>query len=245
MKILITGCSFSSGWGFEQGKDDPSSWPEIVRQKFDCSIHNLAETGNSNTDIFLSLINEAGQKNYDLIVFQATALDRISVSPSPMSGKINLLNFDEIDDHYRAKFSSGEIENFKKIYVTLNQSWKSFFDFVVMCNVCSKLPIPVVMINGLMPWGKHFWTTSADGSIDSVTKDLIQFDQYPDSVLFPWLEKVTEAKQTIKKLHWINLERSWQCAKIDTISSRDQHPGPLSQHLFAEQVVHFLKENYA
>lgn len=249
MKILISGCSFSSGWGFEQEKHSPQIWPNLLASQTNHEIVNIAETCNSNSDIFLSTIHEISKNAYDLVLVQATALDRIATTTGPLGNKINLINFDQRGDAEVELFSKDQIATFKKIYTVFNHSWKHFFDFADMVETYSYLQTPVVLINGLLPWDLHFWNRingfPTNQLVDQFTKDLIQLDRYSDNTLTQLIQKVNLGKEKIQKCPWINLTDSWQFAKIDTVSYADQHPGTHSQQLFATQVSKFIKDHYA
>jgi hypothetical protein len=249
MKILVSGCSFSSGWGFENEKQSPEIWPNLLAKETGYSIVNIAETCNSNNDIFLSTINEISKNTYDLVLVQVTALDRITTTTGPLGNKINLINFDQRGDTEVSNFTGSQINSFKKIYTTFNHSWKHFFDLVNMAETYSYAQTPVAMINGLLPWESDFWERidkfPTDKPIDHFTKDLIQFNNYSDDTLNELIQKVNLGKEKLQKCPWVNLTESWQFAKIDTVSCTDKHPGTLSQKLFATQVSNFIKENYA
>lgn len=245
MKILVAGCSFTSGWGFSQDKEDPAIWPNQVQHILGCQLDNIAQTSASNNDIFLSTLKQITAHRYDLVLVQWSALNRITVSPSPLANQLVLYN----DQYLREELtflSTVEINSFLKVLSILNQDWKHFNQLIDMVEILQTHP-NVYFINGLLPWTADFFNNvieslPTNNKVDKFTKQLIQFDQYPDQLLTKFLRDVNQRRDILNKKNWVNLTKSWQHSKIDTLSDQDQHPGPLSQQQFAKQILNFLKD---
>jgi transcription termination factor NusB len=238
MTILLHGCSFSSGWGFETTS---KSWAGILTKKMQVKVTNLAKTSASNQDIFLSVM-KTKNLDHDMRLVQWTALNRITVSPSPVNEKVILSWNDKFLSESLPGIQRHELENFTKVLTLLNQDWKHFFDLVDMIEVLQQ-DTRTYFINGVLPWNQEFFNLEWNLPFQRKNiflESLLQTDQFDDEQLEILLQKVIQARNRIDASRWVNLTQSWDSSKIDTISSEDLHPGPHTQGLFAEQVLEFL-----
>lgn len=243
MTLLTAGCSFSSGWGF----DNPvKTWPHKLAQKLGMPVCNIAQTAASNQDIFLSVLKTQHHR-HDLRLVQWTALNRITVSPSPVNSKVILSYHNPYLEQALPGISARDIKTFVQILAMLNQDWKHYFDLVDMIEILQQDPL-VYFINGLLPWDAGFF--SVDWAIPLTTPNrflefLLQIDQFDDQQLQELLDKIIQARNRIDQTRWINLTNSWDSSKLDTVSASDPHPGPLSQIHYADQIYDFIKEKHA
>jgi hypothetical protein len=179
---------------------------------------------------------------HDMRLVQWTALNRITVSPSPVNEKVILSWNDKFLAESLPGIQRHELENFTKVLTLLNQDWKHFFDLVDMIEVLQQ-DTRTYFINGVLPWNQEFFNLEWNLPFQQKNiflESLLQTDQFDDEQLEILLQKVIQARNRIDASRWINLTQSWDSSKIDTISSKDPHPGPHTQRLFAEQVLEFL-----
>jgi len=242
MRLLVAGCSFSSGWGFESPEQ---SWPCILAQRLDMRLENRALESSTNPDIFLQAVRD--NKNYDIIVVQWTALGRISLSPSPINPSIIVSHPNEFFDVSIKGSTPRELKSFYKIISLANGDWKHYFNLISMIEILQDDP-RVIFVNGLLDWDRDFfdraWSIPMSVS-NQFVENLLQINEFNDETLSSLLSKVLTARNRVNKSKWINLTSSWQQSKIDTISDADQHPGAQSQKLFSDLVYDFIKENHA
>jgi hypothetical protein len=237
MKILVAGCSISSGWGFKDQKLSPYIWPNIVAQTLSVDVTNIAVTASSNYDIFLSVLHEQTVNHYDLVLTQWTGLDRITVSSGLESYLIlNKINPQISDSPLLKNFSTKELKTFSKIITTVHNNWKSFTDLAKMTQLLSQMSTPNFFINGMSPWTSDFFNNHS--RYEAFTKSLLCIDTDASKVL----QCIQQAKHQLVTDRWINLVQGWQMAQIDTVSITDNHAGPESHKFYANQVLNFLKE---
>lgn len=243
MTLLTAGCSFTSGWGFH---DPAQTWAYQTAQRLGSKLENTAQTAASNQDIFLSTLKARSNK-HDIILVQWTALNRITVSPSPVNPRIILSYHNQYLEQALPKVGSREIGTFVEILSMLNQDWKHFFDLVDMVEILQQHS-DTYFINGMLHWDQDFW--SLDWTIPLQTKNqflefLLQINEFDDMMLDKLLTKIKTACAQVDQTRWINLTNSWQSCKLDSVSEHDSHPGPLSQVYYADQIYNFLKEKNA
>lgn len=237
MTVLVAGCSLSSGWGFDNPAD---IWPNLVSHRLKQPLINLAHTSSSNGDIFLSAIR-AQDLDYDLRLIQWTALNRITVSSSPVNNPIILSFHDQFLEQAIPGISVQEIQTFTKILSHLNQDWKHYFDLIDMIEILQQDP-RTCFINGLLPWNREFFETDWTiplSETNNFLESLLQVNEFADRQLAQFLNQVLTARNRVDVKRWISLD-SWESAKIDTVSATDPHPGPLSQIKYADQVLEYI-----
>jgi hypothetical protein len=237
MKILVAGCSISSGWGFSEQKLSPYIWPNIVSKELSAKVTNVAVTASSNYDIFLSVLQEQINNQYDLILVQWTGLDRITVSSSLESYIIlNKIHPDTVDTPLLKGFKIKELEIFSKVMTTVYNNWKAFTDLAKMTQLLGQISTPTFFINGISPWTSDFFNNHSQ--YEAFTKSLSTIDTDIDKVL----QYIQQAKNQLEQDRWVNLVQGWQMSQVDNVSATDVHAGPESHKIYASQVLNFLKE---
>jgi len=241
MKVLVAGCSFSSGWGFNNSLK--SNWVDIIKIKTSWEIKNIAVTGNSNLEIFLSILNELTQNQYDLILCQFTALNRITVSSSPENPNVIISHGNNELFESIAGVNYRDVEIFLKLFTILNQDWKHYINLIKIINVLQSINEKIVFINGLLPWDRDFFDTQWTVPLpkhNHFVDSLLQTTEFDDYSLDKFLKEVILCRNIINQSRWVNLYESWQQTAIDAISPTDPHPGEKSQVKFANQVLKYI-----
>lgn len=244
MKILVCGCSFSSGWGFNNGINDANIWPNIVAKNLNAEITNLSVTGCDNTEIFLNAVTAIQNFNFDKIIVQWTSLDRIIVTPAP--------------EHYTmitrdnpcTVINDADYQKFYKILLELNGMQAHWNRFYKMINVLQNYD-NVYFVNGLLSWNQKLFdknTTLEDCVKDKFLSSLLQIKSKwtPDSgIQSEWIPEtlwhnIKTQVQTLNLEKWITLFDSLQSTKVDQISIADPHPGVRSHQIFANHISKYF-----
>ena len=238
MKILITGCSFSSGWGVS------ASWPDLLGDNLAVNINCVAESSSSNQDIFIKTCKNLHNTSYDLILVQWSALNRITVSPSSINSKIVVSHNNQFLKESLPNLNSSNIDTFVRVFTLLNQDWKHYFDLIDMIEYLQN-DSRIYFINALLPWDNDFFDIGWDIPLikpNQFLSNLLQVDEFDDVQLKILLESVIQSRDKINKLKWINLTQNWNELKVDVVSHSDPQPGNKSQMVFANQVADFIKK---
>jgi hypothetical protein len=235
MKILIAGCSISSGWGFAEEKSNPGLWTNLVANGLNATVVNVAKTASSNYDIFLQTLSEQTTNSYDLVLVQWTGLDRITLA----SGLDSFI----IVNHIAADTQSSlfqhvkpsDLRTFSQVMLEINNMWKAFVDLGKMTQLLGQQTIPHYFINGNLPWTTDFFYNPGH---DPFTNLLLTIDTDHKLVR----DHVDQIKQQLVPDRWVNLAQGWQYSQLDTVSVTDIHAGSESHKFYAKQVIDFLKE---
>tara|TARA_E500000318_G_scaffold104804_1_gene111134 strand:- start:5181 stop:5939 length:759 start_codon:yes stop_codon:yes gene_type:complete len=86
-KILVAGCSWSSGYGHK----DYKGYGEELSDLLNCDVDNIADAGIDNYYSIYQIYNYLLDNSPDLIILQLTSLDRSSI---PIDGYENFLYTD-------------------------------------------------------------------------------------------------------------------------------------------------------
>jgi hypothetical protein len=233
MKILVAGCSMSSGWGFDLEKQDPQIWPNLVGKKLNAEVINIAQTASSNYDIFLQVLLAQQYDSYDMTLVQWTGLDRITLS----SGLDSLIILNNIDPANQSPIfqhvSPADLRTFSRVMTVINNMWKAFVDLSRMTQILSQNS--TYFINGNLPWTTDFFYNPG---YDTFTNFLLAIDTDHKLVR----GQIDQIKQNLLSDRWVNLPQGWQYSKLDSVSDTDIHAGPDSHQFYAQQVINFLKE---
>jgi len=234
-KILVGGCSFSSGWGFKQEKKDPKIWPNLLGRMLDADVTNVAETGYDNMGIFLKTLAAMSDQQPELVLVQVTDLVRVVISPNTnghrLVGPCNISNGLVSDDRYREFF---------KIFSVLNQPYEHWHRFIKIMTVYQNLKVPIFFINGLLNWDKNFFSNQSS----SFMKYILDEDNLASDKVCLGQNEVNRSKEKINQSLWINLTESMKQLQIDSVSADDHHPGPSTHELMAGKIFDYLQKQY-
>ncbi len=240
MKILVSGCSFSVGYGFASSNEDPNIWPSLVGKSLDAEVTNVSIPGYDNPGIFLNAINTFSKNEYDLILIQITSLNRLIVSPN-MHGIINLTT--QVDlDRWHGRIDKAEYKTFCKNLVMLNRDfehWKRLTNIIDTVQNLVDQGYNIKFVNGVLNWDQSFF----QNRVSNFSNQILDVDELPDEDIQQGLDIIDQAKQTINLDLWINPFEPFYKLQIDNASSTDSHPGIESQKIFSELIVNYLHQN--
>ena len=229
MKLLVVGCSFSSGWAFKNEKDNPEIWPN----QLGADVTNLSVTGTDNTGIFLNTLL-ANPADFDQVIVQWTGLDRVVLGSSMINADNPLPSNILPDVTYH---------EFYKAFLILNKRLNHLTRFCQMVSYLQQYP-NIHFVNGLVDWDQA--TFDADLSWDRVSAnrflhDIIDVDQLPDQEIQRIWDLVKTQLANIDLEKWINPFNSLQKLRRDQVSATDLHPGTESHRYYAELILNKIR----
>lgn len=232
MKLLVGGCSLSSGWGFTTDNID-QCWPNLLAKKLNANLTNVITTGYDNTGIFLNIIEQLTRTDFDLCLFQVTSLNRLIVSPSVHGHHI--LN-SSAPNMFSKKLSNSEHAFTIKKLVLINQDiehWNRLFKIITTIQNLIKQGKNIKFINGLLHWDDKFFTNPTKSTFIKTT---IDFDNLTDNDIAKFTQVLYNQAQTIDLTAWINPFTTLKKISVDNISATDYHPGLKSHIIFADTI---------
>lgn len=230
MRLLIAGCSFSSGWGF---KDDNihQHWPNQLAKKLNADLVNVSATGYDNQGIFLNFIEQIFAHEFDLCLLQVTSLARVVISPNihgpRLIGSINISN---------GFLTDAEYQDWYKKFALLNQGIEHWYRFIKMVSIVQELVKQgknIKFVNGFLKWDKDLFTQPTKSKFIQST---IDSNNIVDSDIDKFTKIMYNQSQTIDLDLWINPFDPFYKLQVDTISNVDTHPGLRSQQIFTDLI---------
>jgi hypothetical protein len=235
MKILVSGCSFSVGYGFAESVGDPRLWTNLLGQKLNATVTNVAIPGYDNAGIFLNAISEFTDNKYDLILIQITALNRITLSPS-IHEKKGLMQF--LNENFDKKTDK---DYFEKL-IAVNQDfehWARLRNIIFSVQNLVDKGYNIKFVNGLLNWDPTFFEKNRSRFGDSI----LNVEGLPDKDIALGIEMLNRDKQKINLDLWINPFNSFLKIQVDNASPTDSHPGVKSQQIYSELVFNHLQSS--
>lgn len=245
-KILISGCSYTSGYGFENEKKNSRIWPNQLSQRLGSNhISNVSRTGANNEWIFLEAIGELSRNHYDLALVSWSTIPRFSYHVG-LELYTTHTKLQKSVDHYLVgnnKISSKWLDDIgdrlKKIH---NDHW-DLLNLVKYVNVLTEYQHSrggkIFFVNGIGPWSTNYFeknTIAMPSDLDDYTYNLLDADLRSDNEIFELYDMIHNDYQHyggIRSEQWLNLYQSAKDLMIDTVALDTFHPGPESQDLLS------------
>ena len=245
-KILISGCSFSAGYGMPEGIADEKNWPNLLANKLGInSVTNVAKNESNNHWIFLETISAMLHDHYDLVLVQWSAIPRFNAKIGLELYSIDSMLVDDVNIVGRETIKKEWLMEIKNRLLRIHNDHWDILDLVKYINVLIELQVrarqgKIFFINGLGPWSQDYFEKkqiSLPSDLDQFTYDLLQVDMRDNDEIFKLYDMIHEHYScygNIQEHQWLNLYQPMTQLKIDTIEPNDDHPGFESQSLFAD-----------
>jgi len=200
MKLLVSGCSITAGFAFNNEKKNPDLWCNKLSTHLNADITNIAQPGLDNTSIFVNTFNELTKDHYDLAVIQVSGLTRLNLTPSNHGVRpIDPIHNENIADYY---LSDSEWNSFRKNFLMLNGPILHWDRLVKFLNISQCFNTQVLFVNGLVSWSKDFFNQT-----DSLFhRYLISDSEIPDDEISTMLDYVNETKKEINLNNWLDID---------------------------------------
>jgi hypothetical protein len=237
MKLLVSGCSFSSGYGFESLPE--KNWASQVAEQLGATLKNVACTGYDNTGICLNFLEQITKEDFDICLLQITSIDRVILSPNWNGAQLvsSMLNISN------GFLSNLEYQHWFKKFALLNQHsehWQRLLKFIHIVQNLSNQGKYIRFVNGLLDWDKELFNNPKESKF---LNRLIDIDQLQDSDI-PRLRKLVHSQTKSIDLNlWINPFNNFDQLRVDRIANEDPHPGLKSHDLYAKLITNYLKDN--
>ena len=244
MRILVNGCSFTRGLGFESEDQAPEIWPNLLCQKTSAPVTNIAKSGSSNLEIFLSTLRELQEREYDLVIVQWTELRRTWLEPGLDRRYVcatpprNFHTIKEAWQHHDMHLSVKQRRQFEETLLMLTGDYRACHDLVTYCNTLQQIHPKIIFINGLVPWTQDLvelktpWDLAA--SMSGFTRDMLEFDHKSDEEIRHWWQQLHDRMSLVLPF-WANPFESWFDNQID-LAPAGHHPGPLGHQWIFDKI---------
>jgi hypothetical protein len=254
MNILVTGCSASSGYNYND-PDDPRIWHRRLFQNFPSSqVTNLAVTRMTNHYIFLETLNALKNQDYDVVVVQFTQLIRFNLQIGlELWPTISCLKDASISLHNHVEVPGHWLNSIRKQLEPLLTPHQEILNIIKYVNALVELQQnikhrKIMFVNGGYLWPPGFFdkkTITRPGELSDGEQQLLDIESRSDedvAALYDMIHSEYMRYGGIHEKNWINLYDSLRENQIDNMSDTDPHPGDASQIHYAELFLPRVQE---
>ena len=244
--ILISGCSFSAGYGMPGKHLDSENWPNLLAKQLGINaVTNVSKIGSNNHWIFLETVSAMLQDHYDLILVQWSTIPRFNFKVGLELYSVDTKLDDDINIVGRETIKKEWLMEIKDRLLTIHNDHWDILDLVKYVNILIELQVrsrqsKIFFVNGLAPWPHGYFDKKEIGipsDLDPFTHDLLQAEFRDDDEIFQLYNMIHDHYArygSIQQQHWLNLYQPMSQIQIDTIQPNDAHPGLASQFVFAD-----------
>jgi hypothetical protein len=267
-KVVFTGCSFTSGHGWNVQRpgegscvEHPNLWVNLchnqIPQLKNLELVNLGASSCNNTDIFQSTVKAISDySDIDTIFCQWTAMPRYKFSVGFEFDKTQEAiqplsrNKKGYDDNVRINHSREYIDDLLDKLRALHHLHREIIKVVEYCNILKNLSkksnIKLYFVNGFCPWDQNYFirlSGALPNDYTTFTKEKIlqtnTRSQEDNIALYKIMHDEYDLAGGIDPADWVNLYSSMFTNIIDTNYDR-LHPGIKTNQLYFQQVKHLL-----
>ena len=245
-KFCFNGCSFTVGEGFEPTDRTRFIYDKLITKALDIESVNIAQIGSSNYEIFMRSAAALNQ-NFDIIVVQWSALNRLILYPGPdgtFSCNDGIGPFDYRDIH----LSESITRQMRELMRILNHDYHNLLDLIEYCSILDRLAslrgVKIVYVNGLVPWCDDLIKPLGNNlasSLSDYSKEILDFDNRDDAEIRFYFEKLQKQFEKLDQSKWVNLFESFRRLCVDK-GPLGHHPGIESHKLMSEKILNYLNE---
>jgi len=248
MNICFNGCSFTVGEGFPIVLREQYIYDRLLEKQFNFNRTNIAQGGSSNYTIFMRSAAAIMSGEYNCVITQWSALNRIWLSPGPDS--VFFVNDQLPEFKYRTIHLTGtEKHIFKNTLLLLNGDYNNIIDLIQYSKILESLAklhnVKLGFINGLVPWTDDLIQplgSDLNSSLSDYSKSMLDFENRPDTEIVKFFQQLQEHFATLNQSSWVNLFDSFQ-SNIQDVGPEGHHPGINSHLTMANKTAEFLITN--
>lgn len=259
-KILFSGCSYTTGYGFPEERRHPGLWVNLLHRENtnfkNLELVNAAVTGRSNAGIFQDVAWHLLKNKFQYAIVAWTSMPRYEfdlgletyatqqtfIPNSPTrTHKLNGITYDnKYLDTVRDRLLS---------LIHLHREIQNLLYYVnCLIEISQRQNTKIFFVNAICPWDKNYFVKLENFLPEDATeftkKEIINLKNRSDEEFFILYEKMhQEYQQTggIQQEYWLNLYDSLRHLRIDT-NSDGTHPGMESNQKYFEILNQALRQ---
>lgn len=249
MKVCFNGCSFTVGEGFDIDQREVYIYDRLLEKKFQFNRTNIAYGGSSNYTIFMRSAQAILAGEYDVLVTQWTAMNRLWLYPGPDT-EFFVNDYRGTDYNYRHIYiNAKDKKKLKDTLLVLNGDYHNILYLITFTRILTTMAqtnsIKLVFVNGLVPWQNDLvtpLTTDLSSSLSEYSKQILDFDNRNDSEIIKFFQNLQQSANNLDLSLWVNPFNSWKSNIID-VCPQGHHPGIQSHKWMADLVSKHFVEN--
>jgi len=270
-KFVITGCSFTSGSGwdendlFSDSKDDNRLWTNICSREIKRFQHlelmNLGQGGASNAEIFQNAVRAIANTDSDIdtMFCQWTSVPRYNFNVGfelwDTSESLNTNRKHDITlrsgDHWPREYINDLLDRLRVLHHTHWEIVKIIDYSNILSELAKQKNFNIFFINGICPWDYNYFVELHNVNPEEYTPftktTILNIDSRLDQDIYKLYHLAHQHYRNvggINEFQWINLYDSFRKQTVD-FNFDNIHPGQHSNRIFFKQIESQLsKLNY-
>lgn len=249
-KLLVCGCSYVAGDGFDLHKDEPLLWVNLLHKNTSLNNHqliNAGRSGRSNSGIFQDAVYHMAREHIDVAIVAWTSMPRYELHLGIEKYDTNIMflpagplydvNLNDVS--YSKKYLESVRDRFLSL-INLHYEILNLIHYVnSLINLAKLTNTQLFFVNSLCPWDSQYFEYLTDvlpSSYTDFTKKLLNVDNRDDEEIFLLYNKIHQEyidAGSIQQQYWLNLYTSLRNLRIDT-NNDNLHPGIESNQKYFE-----------
>ena len=227
-KVLVTGCSFTSGWPLEEILGHRNfAWPKLVSDYFGYNLIDKSRGSSSNYRIYRKAVEGILDENVDIVIVFLSAWTRLEVGG----------NYGEKPGHIYQHLPGNNREVFEKFFNGYKNYTDSLRAIISLQNLSKQYNKPV-----------YFLDTFRDNIYRNISYDqFVKILKYNDLVFENWNDEYVEHK--FKKVKFLEKHINWNSFMhsksyeelVAGCKFIKKHPAEDGHKKISEVVINFLK----
>lgn len=260
MITLFTGCSFTTGFGFELGADEPGLWVNLLHRSEDfkhTKLVNAAIPAASNEEIFHSSVDNILKYKPGHAFVQWSEAPRynvmLGVETYSTTQHFGIENPCQDHNLHSINYPASYLSKVRDRFLSLEHPHQCIVNILkytnVLINLAKVTNTKIFFVNGMSSWDDQYFTKLNNvlpSEYTPYTQKILELSTRDDSEAFALYDKIHHDYDTaggIQTDHWINLYNSFADIKIDT-NLDHRHPGIKSNQLYFDIVKKFLTNRH-
>jgi hypothetical protein len=253
-KLLVVGCSYTSGHGLDQEINDPRLWVNQLANYYDASLLNLAKSGRNNDWIFQTTAAELLRNSaYDLVIVAWSTIPRygfeFGLELWPTWARLSPFQKHDVVIHNGMTIDAGVCREIgTQIHKYLHHDYWDLYKLVTYVNILKQMTTNIRFVNAMGPWDNQFFTRqqfSLPSDLTNYTQKLLDVENRSDEQIEALYNKIHSEYENVGSINenlWLNLYNPIRNSiQIDTVSETDNHPGYASQDAIVKHLIEQLK----
>lgn len=254
IKLLFSGCSYTSGTGLPKEKQDESNYVNVfTREVFgnNAELTNIAMGGNSNLLIFLDACTEMLKNHYDYVFIGWTSYPRhvIWIGLEEYECRRTLNASRPLAEHVgnELTFSEKFLTDLSNKFSLVQNAHYDILNIIKYANILKNISYhgntKVFFLNNMCHWDLDYFTetqkTIIPSNLTNYTNFILNSTHRDDPQIYKLYNKVHRDYADaggIQQHRWLNLYNSFQSMIVDR-GTDGIHPGTKSHQNYGSYLA--------
>ena len=249
--IAFFGGSNQIGVGYPDGIASKDIYPNIIAEH-GYTIKNYGIAGANLDEIFSTCLYQLTQSLPDIVLIEWNAFNRHRFHPAPTVDVFFAGSGVRLPSSWShcLPIPNRQLKLFQQVLMLIDGDYHRIVTLLKYCeiiqNFCKLNNIELVMLNGGILWSKDLFNEYTSDSdlglaLSDSSKELLDFDNRDDNELLKLLSELREHFSQLDPEQWVFIFENFPSLMVDQ-APLDNHPGPKTMKIVADQVINFSEK---